>query len=311
MCGMVDGRLLAVKSIMARFALVFTFVLTGISLVGPVSAQTSWECAPPTPAASPAAGATAVATPQAAAVAFPEGGGSLTVFAASSLTDPFNKIKTDLEQQNPGLSITYNFAGSQALVTQLSEGAEADVVALASPGQMKTANEAGVIEGQSSIFAKNRLTVVVPKDNPAGISSPADLAKDGVKVVLAGEDVPVGQYGRQSLCNMGRDVATYGDGFVDRVAGNVVSEEDNVKAILAKVQLGEADAGIAYVTDVTPDVASDVTAIPIPDAVNVIASYPVAAVKGGQPELAQPFISYLLGPEGQATLQSFGFVPSS
>jgi molybdate transport system substrate-binding protein len=280
-------------------------------LVEPASAQTLWECSPPTPAASPAAGATAVATPQAAAVGFPEGGGSLTVFAAASLTDSFNKIKSDLEQQHPGLSITFNFAGSQTLVTQLSEGAEADVAALASTGQMTAANEAGVIDGQSSIFAKNRLTVVVPKNNPAGITSPADLSKEHLRLVLAAEEVPAGQYARASICNMGRDVSSYGDGFVERVAGNVVSEEDNVKAVLAKVQLGEADAGIVYVTDVTPNVASEVTAIPIPDGVNVIASYPVAAVKGGQAELAQAFISYLLGPEGQATLQSFGFAPPS
>jgi molybdate transport system substrate-binding protein len=300
-----------VKPLLARLVLILAMVVTGIAWAAPVSAQTSWECAPPTPVASPAAGAPAAATSEPGAGAFPADGGSLTVFAAASLTDSFNKIKADLEQQNPGLTITYNFAGSQTLVTQLSEGAEGDAVALASTGQMKTASDAGVIDGQPSIFAKNRLTVVVPRDNPAGIASPADLAKDGVKVVLAGADVPVGQYGRQSLCNMGQDTVTYGDGFVDSVAANVVSEEDNVKAVLAKVQLGEADAGIVYVTDITPDVALDVTAIPIPDAVNVIASYPVAAVKCGQANLAQAFISYLLGPDGQATLQSFGFAPPS
>jgi molybdate transport system substrate-binding protein len=176
---------------------------------------------------------------------------------------------------------------------------------------MKTADEKGVVDGPSSIFAKNRLTIVVPKDNPANISTPADLAKDGVKLVLAGPDVPVGQYARQSVCNMGQDTATYGDGFVDNVAANVVSEEDNVKAVLTKVQLGEADAGIVYVTDVTSDVANDVTEIAIPDEVNVIATYPIAAVKGGNADLANAFISYVLGPDGQATLQSYGFAPPS
>jgi molybdate transport system substrate-binding protein len=233
----------------------------------------------------------------------------LTVFAAASLTDAFDEIKTNLEEQNLDLTITYNFAGSQALVTQLSEGADADVVALASKGQMTNAVDAGVIDGDSSIFARNILTVVVPADNPAGIATPADLGKDGVKLVLAAAEVPVGQYARESFCLMGQDTATYGEGFVDNVAANVVSEEENVRAVLTKVQLGEADAGIVYITDVTADVASDVATVEIPDNVNVVASYPVAAVNDGQSELAQAFISYLLGPEGQAILASYSFLP--
>jgi molybdate transport system substrate-binding protein len=175
---------------------------------------------------------------------------------------------------------------------------------------MTNAVDAGVIDGSSSFFAKNILTVVVPADNPAGISTPADLGNDGVKLVLAAPEVPAGQYARESFCLMGQDAATYGEGFVDNVAANVVSEEENVRAVLTKVQLGEADAGVVYVTDVTAGVASDVTPIAIPDEVNVIASYPVAAVQGGQSELAQAFISYLLGPEGQAVLQSYGFLPA-
>jgi molybdate transport system substrate-binding protein len=290
--------------------LLLTLVVTGFAVSnGDISAQTSWECAPPASAASPTAATSPAASPEPQeAVAFPEGGGSLTVFAAASLTDAFNDMKTDLEAANPGLTITYNFAGSQALVTQLSEGAEADVAALASKGQMTNAVDAGVIEGESSIFAKNILTVVVPTENPAGITTPADLANDGVKLVLAGAEVPAGQYARESFCLMGQDTATYGEGFVDNVAANVVSEEENVRAVLTKVQLGEADAGVVYVTDVTPDVASEVTPIPIPDEVNVVASYPVAAVSGGQSELAQAFISYLLGPDGQAVLQSYSFL---
>jgi molybdate transport system substrate-binding protein len=251
------------------------------------------------------------ATPAPATVDFPDGGGSLTVFAAASLTDPFNDMKADLEQQHPGLEITFNFAGSQALVTQLSEGASADVLALAGTSQMNTAGEQGVIGGPVSTFAKNRLMIVVPKDNPAGIAAPVDLGKDGVKLVLAGPEVPVGQYARQSICIMSQDTVTYGEGFLDRVAGNVVSEEDNVKAVLTKVHLGEADAGIVYVTDVTSDVANDVTQIPIPDEVNVIATYPIAAVKGGNADLASAFISYVVGPDGQATLHSYGFAPPS
>jgi molybdate transport system substrate-binding protein len=135
----------------------------------------------------------------------------------------------------------------------------------------------------------------------------ADLGKDGLKLVLAAEDVPVGQYARQSICIAGADTATYGDNFVDNVSSNIVSNETNVKNVLAKVQLGEADAGIVYVTDVSADAAADVTLIEIPDAVNVIAGYPIAAVAGGNTDAAAAFISFLLSPEGQATLASFGF----
>jgi molybdate transport system substrate-binding protein len=268
------------------------------------------ECAPATPAASSGGGSAATPAPAPVTeVAFPEGGGELTVFAAASLTDSFNQIKTDLEAANPGLSITYNFAGSQALVTQLTEGAPADVFASASNALMKNAVEAGVIDGTATVFTQNRLAIVVPKDNPAGVESMADLSKDGLKLVLAQAEVPVGMYARQSICTAGMDTATYGEGFVEAVGANIVSEEDNVKAVLTKVQLGEADAGIVYTTDVTADVADDVTMIEIPAAINVVAKYPIAPVAGGNADLAAAFISYILRPEGQATLQQFGFEP--
>jgi molybdate transport system substrate-binding protein len=265
------------------------------------------ECTPPASHA-----AAAPATPMAevpADATFPEGGGELTVFAAASLTDSFNEIKTDLEAADQGLTITYNFAGSQALVTQLTEGSPADVFASASNGQMTNAVKAGVISGQPSVFTQNRLAIVVPKDNPAGVETPADLSKVGLKLVLAQAEVPVGMYARQSICLADLDTATYGEGFAEAVGNNVVSEEDNVKAVLAKVQLGEADAGYVYTTDVTPDVAGDVLVIEVPEAINVIAKYPIAPVTGGNADLANAFIAYVLGPDGQATLQDWGFEP--
>jgi molybdate transport system substrate-binding protein len=287
--------------------------LTGLIALGaarpvPVHAI-AIECSP---AATPAAGtstAASTATVEASPASFPAGGGDLTVFAAASLTGAFGQVKADLEAAHPGLSISYNFAGSQALVTQLSEGAKADVFASAGNAQMDAATEKGVIDGEPTVFAQNRLAVVVPTDNPADLATAADLANDGVKLVLAQAAVPVGQYARQSICLMGADTATYGESFVDRVAVNVVSEEDNVKAVLAKVQLGEADAGIVYTTDVTADVAEDVDLIEIPSAVNVIATYPIAGVTGGNAELARAFIDYVLGPDGQAALHAFGFEP--
>ena len=179
-------------------------------------------------------------------VEFPDEGGKLTVFAAASLTDAFTKIADDLKAADPNLDITFNFAGSQALVTQIAEGgAQADVLALASPAQMKSAVEDGIPVEGSATFVTNRLTVVVPADNPAGIASVADLAKDGVRLVLANPDVPAGNYARQSLCK----TAAAGGPSVEDYAANIVSEEDNVRSVLTKVELGEADAGIVYVTD--------------------------------------------------------------
>ena len=297
---------------LVRFVL-FAAMLALVGLAGPGApatafAQATISCDPNLVAASPSASPAAAATPApVTAVPFPENAGEVTVFAAASLTDAFNQMATDLEAANPGLKLVFNFAGSQALVTQLTEGAKADVFASANNSQMKAAIDGGVISGEPSTFAHNRLAIVVPKDNPAGIASMADLGKDGVKLVLPAEDGPVGQYARQSICLAGSDTATYGEGYIDAVSKNIVSNETNVKNVLAKVQLGEADAGIVYVTDVTPEVAGDVTLIEIPDAVNVIASYPIAAVEGGNADTATAFISYVLSPEGQATLASFGF----
>ncbi len=260
-----------------------------------------------TPAATPDPGELVVSIPEGESVAFPPGGGELTVFAAASLTNAFDEIGATLESENEGLSITFNYAGSQALVTQLTEGARADVFASANLSQMNAAADAGVISGEPRPFLGNRLGLVVPADNPAGITGLADLAGDDVSVVLAQPDVPVGQYARQSLCLAGQDTATYGEGFVDGVAANVVSEEEDVRAVLTRIQLGEADAGIVYVSDFVATEGGGVELIVIPDPVIVIATFPVAAVEGGNPALAEAFISYLFSPEAQDVLERYGF----
>ncbi len=303
----------SLRSDVRASVLLAVLIALSATFTGRVSSPTAFaqeEIVCPAPVA-PAA--TVVATsPEAASepVAFPAEGGDLTVFAAASLTATFEEIKTDLEAENPDLTITYNFAGSQALVTQLTEGAEADVFASASRSQMTNAVDAGVIAGDPDVFTRNRLTIVVPADNPAGIESAADLADEGIDLVLAAPEVPVGQYARESACKMAADTSTYGEGFLDGFAGNIVSNEDNVKAVLTKVQLGEAEAGIVYTTDVTADVRGDVLQIEIPADVNVIATYPMAPVDGGDTVLANAFISYILGPDGQATLAEFGFEPA-
>jgi len=234
--------------------------------------------------------------------------GNLTVFAASSLTDAFNGVKIALAAKYPKLTITYSFAGSSTLRTQLEQGATADVFASANTQQMDLAVQSGVVaSGESALFAANRLVVVVPTSDTK-VQTLADLAKPGLKLVLAQKDVPVGGYARDAISKMDAS-GQYGAGFSQKVLANLVSEESNVKQALAKVALGEADAAIVYSTDVTKNMASQVTVLAIPDAQNVVAAYPIALVKAGkQPELAQRFISYVLSPEGQAILKRYGFM---
>lgn len=289
-------------------ALVFV-ILVGVQPVGLLNASAQgagWEC--PSPAA---ADATPVGTPVATEqieAAFPAEGGDLTVFAAASLTDAFAAIEQELEAANPNLSITYNFGGSQALVTQLEEGAQADVFASANIAQMDAATAAGLVAGAPLPFTRNRLAIVTPSDNPADIQSAADLGKDGVLLVLAQPEVPAGRYARASVCLMATDTATYGAGFVAQVAANVVSEEEDVRDVLAKVALREADAGIVYVSDAVA-AGDQVHVVDIPDEVNVIATYPVAILAGGDEALGSPFVSYLLSEKGQAMLERYGFQP--
>jgi len=281
-------------------------ISAGVQPLGPlhVSAQgAGWEC--PSPAA---ADATPAATPIAGsedAVTFPDEGGDLTVFAAASLTDAFEAIEQELEVANPNLSITYNFGGSQALVTQLQEGAQADVFASANTTQMDAAIGADLVTGAPVPFVHNRLAIVTPADNPADIESAADLGKEGILLVLAQSEVPAGRYARESVCLM---AGAYGSDFVQRVAANVVSEEEDVRDALAKVALGEADAGIVYVSDAAA-AGDQISVIDIPDEVNVIATYPVAVLAEGDQALGSAFVAYLLSDEGQALLERFGFQP--
>ena len=235
--------------------------------------------------------------------------GTVTVFAAASLTDAFQALGALLEQANPGSTVTFNFGGSPTLRTQLAQGAHADVFASADEPNMQGAQKDGSIGATPSIFAQNKLTVIVPAANPAGITTLQDLAKPGVKLDLADPNVPVGNYARQAFAKMGQD-PSFGSGFVAAVAKNVVSNETDVKQVVAKVQLGEADAGVVYQTDVTAAVRSAVKLIAIPDQFNVIAQYPIAVVKGApNADGAQAFISFVRSPAGQAVLAKYGFAP--
>ena len=233
--------------------------------------------------------------------------GALTVFAAASLTEPFSEIGKRLEATYPGLKIIYNFGGSPTLRTQLEQGAQADVFVSADAAQMELAKQGRVVQGETPVFVKNRLAVIVPRDNPGKVTSFSDLAKPGLKLDLAAPKVPVGNYSRQALH---RASAEYGADFEARALHNVVSEEENVKQVVAKVQLGEADAGIVYVSDVTLKIGNSVVMVPIPDAYNQIAVYPIALTQSVQNRpAAEAFISFVLAAEGQALLRTHNFIP--
>jgi molybdate transport system substrate-binding protein len=252
----------------------------------------------------------AACAPSTATVSPPRQPVTLTVFAAASLTDAFNEIKEGFEAAHPGVTVIYNFAGSNALAAQLGQGAPADVFASANNTQMNAAIEAGrVVSGTTRTFARNRLVVIVPTGNPGGVAALQDLARPGLKIVLAAAEVPVGQYSLDFLDKAVQDAA-FGATFKDAVLANVASYEENVRSVLTKITLGEGDAGIVYTSDISGDATDQVERLDIPDALNTIASYPIGAIQdSAQAEMAQAFLDYVLAPEGQTVLASYGFIP--
>jgi molybdate transport system substrate-binding protein len=234
--------------------------------------------------------------------------GEIVVFAASSLTDVFQDMATAFQQTNPDAKLTFNFGSSSQLATQLGQGASADVFASADTSQMESAKKSGAVTGHERIFADNRLVLITPEDNPAHISGIKDLANDGVKFVTAQPGVPIGTYTMQMLDKASAD-PSYGPGFKDKVVANTVSQEENVRQVVSKVQLGEADAAIVYSTDVTPRVRDQLAIIQVPDPLQTLASYPIAVAKGNNASGGEAFVSYVLGPDGQAALARWGFLP--
>jgi molybdate transport system substrate-binding protein len=253
-----------------------------------------------------ACGTAATQIPKVAPTASPDPR-TLTVFAAASLTDSFKEIGQAFEAAHPGVTVTLNFAGSQTLRTQIEQGAQADVFASANTKEMNTlVSESFVDQSAPTMFLTNKLVVILPAKNPAGLQALKDLAKPGVKLVLAAEDVPVGNYARQALDLMDKK---FGNGYKTNVLANVVSNEEDVKQVVAKIQLGEADAGIVYTSDAVA--APDLKSIEIPVELNVLAKYPIAALtKSANADLASDFIAYVLSAEGQAVFEKWGFTPA-
>lgn len=234
----------------------------------------------------------------------------ITVFAAASLTQAFKEIGQEFEAANTNVRVVFNFAGSDKLAQQINQGAPADVFASANAKQIDVVVQAGGASAeQVKPFVRNRLAVIFPADNPAQIASLADLAKPGIKLVLANKSVPVGSYSLDVFAKASQ-LPEYTASYSPTVLANVVSYEENVKAVLSKVVLGEADAGIVYTSDIVRDSVDKIGRLEIPDALNTLATYPIAATTGAkQPALAEAFVEYVLSPAGQQILRDYGFIP--
>ncbi len=231
-------------------------------------------------------------------------GEQVTVLAASSLTDAFEELARTFEEQNAGAEVRTSFAASSELLAQIQQGAPADVFASASEKNMNTAVGEELV-GEVSVFARNRPVVILPADNPAEIKEFEDLAEADGQLVLAEEGVPIADYAMEVLANAD---AEYGDGFEEGVMDKVVSREANVRAAANRVALGEADATFVYTSDVTPDIRDSVEIVEIPKEINVVATYPIATVRGSHnPEMARAWVDLVLGEEGQRVLEEHGF----
>ena len=233
----------------------------------------------------------------------------LTVFCAASLTGVFGEIG-QMYKNESNISAIFNFDGSQVLRTQIENGAYADIFVSANTKQMNLMkNEKFMNNSSITVFTRNKPVIIVPKDNPAKIQNISDLAKPGLKIVIGTMDVPIGDYTLQILAKLANDSA-YGPGFRKLVMANVVSNETNVNYVTSKVALGEADAGVAYVSDITKDLSSKITKIEIPDKYNVIATYPMGILKQSKyPAQAQEFINLVKSDKGNAVLKKYGFEP--
>ncbi|WP_239123430.1 molybdate ABC transporter substrate-binding protein [Rhizocola hellebori] len=233
-------------------------------------------------------------TPSAPATSAAGVTGNVTVFAASSLTEAFKKIGTEFAAANPGAKVTFNFAGSSALATQINQGAPADVFASAAPANMKTVTDAGNAEGTPAVFVKNQLVIAVPKGNPKGIKGLSDLTKPGLKVALCAEQVPCGAAAKKAL-----DAA--------KVTLTPVTLEQDVKQALSKVSLGEVDAALVYRTDAKVPTAN-VDGIEFPESAGAINDYPIVVLKNAPNKTAaQAFLAYVQSDKGLAVLTTAGF----
>jgi len=238
-----------------------------------------------------------------------KGGGTLTVLAASSLIDAFGELGETFEMRNEGVTVKQSFESSSTLLTQIQQGAPADVFASAAQEEMDTAVEDGLVAGQPEVFVKNREIIMVPKDTPAGIEEFPDVAEPDVKLALAQKDVPAADYALQILDKAN---ARYGSSFKKDVLSNVVSREADVRASVNRVVVGDADATFGYASDYTVDIRDRVKVVQIPPDLNIIATYPIAALKDAEdPGLAKKRVELVTSKEGQRVLEKWNFEPAA
>jgi len=231
---------------------------------------------------------------------------NLTVYAASSLSDAVNSLTAAYTAALPETKFTISTGSSTGLRTQIEQGAKADLFLSADIKNPQALIDAGLADGPATNFAANALAIVVPKGNPAGLAGPFDLARDGVKLVAAGDAVPIAAYATTLVNNLAAQPGAPPD-FAAQYAGNVISQEEDVKSVLTKVELGDADAAIVYATDA--ESASDkVDVISIPDSAQVSAVYSGVVTKASSStNAAHAFLEWLAGADGQKALASFGF----
>lgn len=262
--------------------------------------------ATPTPSLTPATSAPTAPAASAAATGAPA---NLTIYGAASLNAVLAKVKTVYEAANPETTLTVSTDSSSALETKIEQGAPVDVFLSADTTNPQKLVDKGLAAGSLVRFAGNLLTVIVPTVNPAGIQTPADLAKNGVKIIAAGDTVPITKYATQLIANLAKQPG-YPVDFAAKYAANVVSKQDNVAAVVTQIELGEGDAAIVYVTDAKT--STKVATIAVPAAANVPAAYSGVVVKASaNVAAAQAFMTWLAGPDGQAVLASSGFLPAS
>ncbi len=235
---------------------------------------------------------------------------TLTVFTAASLTGAFTDLGKAYEAQNPDVKIDLVFDGSQALRTQIEQGASPDVFVSANVKHMTALQDAGFMDNDTvELFLENSMAVIVPVDNRANITTLADLAQPGVKIVIGTKDVPFGSYTRQVLDKMANSSA-YGPEYKEAVMGNVISEETAVSSVVPKLTLGEADAAFVYKSDIKQEYRDELIRIDIPAEYNVVAQYPLGILaESQQKDAAAAFITFVRGPDGSAILTEYGFDP--
>jgi molybdate transport system substrate-binding protein len=231
-------------------------------------------------------------------------GGAVIVYAAASLQDAFEAIASAYEEET-GVEIILSFDASSALRTQISEGAPADLFASADTSNPQQLVDDGLTDGDLRLFASNALAIVVPADGTGGVDSWQGMADPGVRVIAAGEDVPISGYATEFVDNLAAQPDAP-EGFADAYESNIVSREDNVRAVLAKIEAGEGDVAIVYETDAAS--TEDATAITFPEDANVLAEYAFVTLTDAASG-TDAFADWLVGPEGQAILEEFGFRP--